>query len=87
MPSFYLDDKHRKGAPNLIHRSECLFRREKALELGEFSWASQALRVAQTLKRDVGRCQLCCPVPPIKPKAPRKTRFARIAEKVRRAHS
>lgn len=87
MPTFYLDDKRRKRAPFLIHRYECLFRRERSTPLGEFSWPSQALRVAQAQKQDVGRCELCCLIPPIKRKKPRQTRLARLAEKLRRAHA
>lgn len=87
MPTFYLDDQDQQRVATLIHRSDCLFRHDRWTLLGEFSWASQALRVAQAQKHDVGRCELCCPIPPIKRKKPRQTRLARLAEKLRRAHA
>ncbi len=86
MPMFYLDDKHRRGEPFLIHNEACLFRRENAALLGEHAWASRALEAALVHRRRVARCRLCCPAPPINPKKPRPTKLDRLAAKVRLAH-
>lgn len=61
MPLYYLDDKHRRGEAFLVHHLWCLFRRKKALLLGEFPWPSAALEAASLCKRNVDRCLLCCP--------------------------
>lgn len=87
MPMFYLDNKRQKGASYLIHRSHCLFRQSKSHELGEFSWASHALKSAARLKLNTRRCELCCPIPPIKRKKSRSTRFTKLLKKLGRERS
>lgn len=86
MPTFYLDDKHRKGEPFLVHMDGCLFRRDTAVQLGEHAWASRAVEAALAHRRRVARCKLCCPVGPINPKKPRPSKLQRLAEKLRTAH-
>ena len=85
MPMFYVDDKRRKGAPFLVHQHGCLFRSKDALLLGEFTWTSRAIRTAEASERNVGRCSLCCPLPPINRKK-RQSKFQRLAEKLRRQY-
>ena len=79
---FYLDDKHRKGEPFLVHQEACLFRRDKAMLLGEYSWASKAIEAALGVRPAVARCQLCCSIPAICPKKPRQTKLQRLAKKL-----
>lgn len=82
MPMFYLDEKRRKGAPFLVHRHDCLFRRREAGLLGEFVGPLRAIEAAEAYKRNVGRCLLCCPLRPIKRKK-RPSKLQRLAEKLR----
>lgn len=83
MPLFFLDDKHRPGGPFLVHHRWCLFRRKKALSLGEFAWESCAIEAAKLHRRNVGKCPLCCP--PKIAKIPRKplTKFEQIERRSR----
>lgn len=79
---YYLDDKRRRGFPFLIHRNNCLFRRDGAWELGQFSFPSGALEAATAHRKNVGQCELCCPIGLFRKK--RKTKVDRLAERLAR---
>ena len=83
MPIYYLDDKHRVGAPFLVHDERCIFRRDEACRLGAFLWAEKAIEAALHRRKNVGRCELCCPWRPYGKKRIR-TKLDRLAEKIRR---
>lgn len=85
MPMFYLDDKHRKGEPFLVHKEPCLFLRPDAVHLGQHAWAIKALEAARSHRQRVSCCKLCCPIKPLNGKR-RSTALGRLAEKLRVEH-